>query len=145
MTPRVSSRETYTAIAGALAEWLFSILPLVVLSIVMAHLGSASKVLESAEWAFGASVLAGQGLVRFVAGVVRARQLALGRVLLGVAAVFVFVVVPANIILALVIVDEAQGHHITSLLATMQAGLFFIASLFFIAVAAFAHLWTRQT
>jgi hypothetical protein len=143
MRIRFSSRDVTTALAGALAEWLFAVLPLLVVTIVMTHLGRASVVLESAEWAFGASILAGQALVRFVAGVVRAKKLSVNRVLLGVSAVLVFVVVPANIVLAVVIMAEVNEQHITSLLATMQAGLFFVSSALFILVAASAHLWTR--
>src|SRR3977135_1011795 len=142
---KITSSEVRTAISGALAEWLFAIVPLMVLTIVMTHLGRSSVVLESAEWAFGASVLAGQALVRFVAGAVSAKTLLLNRVLLGVSVVFVFVVVPANVILALVIVDEAHKQSISSLLATMQAGLFFIASVLFIIVSSFAHLWARPS
>lgn len=144
MTNSISSREISTALAGGLAEWLFAILPLIVLTIVMAHLGRLSTVLESAEWSFGASVLTGQSVVRFVAGALKARKLALPRVLLVISAVFVLVVVPSNTILALVVAGEANREPVSSLMATTQAGLFVIASVLFVLVAAFAHLWTRK-
>jgi hypothetical protein len=140
----VNSREISTAIAGGLAEWLFAILPLIVLTIVMAHLGKLSNVLESAEWSFGASILTGQSVVRFVAGALKARKLALPRVLLVISAVFVLIVVPSNTILALVLAGEFSHDPVSSLMATTQAGLFVIASLLFVLVAAFAHLWTRK-
>jgi hypothetical protein len=143
MSTRVSSREAFTAVSGALAEWFFAMLPLLVVTIVMTHLGKSSVVLESAEWAFGASILAGQALVRFFAGAVRARSLSMERVTLGISSILVFVVVPANIILALVIITEANDQHISSLLATSQAGLFVLASVLFVFVASFAHLWTK--
>lgn len=144
MKNRFSSPEVFTAVAGALAEWFFAMLPLLVVTIVMTHLGQSSRVLESAEWAFGASILAGQALVRFVGGVVRVKKLSIDRVLLGISAILVFVVVPANIILALVVMAEASSQHISSLLASAQAGLFLLSSVLFILVASFAHLWTRR-
>jgi uncharacterized membrane protein len=145
MKKRLPSREVVTAIAGALAEWLFAVVPFVVLSIVFTHRGHGSVVLESSEWSFGASVLAGQGLVRFVSGIAKAKYLSVDRVLLGVSALFVFVVVPANIILALVLVDQENNKPISSLLATGQFALFFIASLLFIVAASFSHLWSKRT
>jgi len=144
MKKRLPSREVVTAIAGALAEWLFAVVPLVVLSIVFTHRGHGSVVLESSEWSFGASILAGQGLVRFVSGIARAKYLSVDRVLLGVSALFVFVVVPANIILALVLVDQENNKPISSLLATGQFALFNIASLLFIVAASFSHLWSKR-
>jgi hypothetical protein len=144
MKHEFTSHQIFTAIAGALAEWFFSMLPLLVVTIVMTHLGRSSMVLESAEWTFGASILAGQALVRLVVGVVRAKRLAIERVILGISTILVFVVVPSNIILALVIMTEANDQHISSLLAAAQAGLFFLSSVLFILIASFAHLWTRR-
>jgi hypothetical protein len=141
---RAASSEVKTAIAGALAEWCFAMLPLLVVTIVMTHLGRSAVVLESPEWAFGASILAGQALMRFVVGVVRARRLTMERVMLAIASMLVFVVVPANIILALVIMAEVDKKHISSLLATVQAGLFVGASVLFILVATLAHLWSKE-
>ena len=143
---RLPSRDVITAFAGGLAEWLFAAVPLLVLTIVLSHQHHSDLVLQSAEWSFGASVLAGQSLVRFVSGLVRARNLSVDRVLLGVSAVLVFVVVPANIVLALVLMDE-ENHTPTGLsylMVTSQIGLFVIASLLFIVAAAFGHLWAKR-
>ena len=141
---RLTSREVITAVSGGVAEWLFAVVPLLVVTIVLTHRGEGKHVLESSEWSFGAAVLAGQGLVRFVSGIVRARHLALDRVLLGVSAIFVFVVVPSNIILSLVLIDNENKQPISSLLATGQTGLFFLASVLFIIAAAVSHLWTKR-
>jgi len=144
MKHEFTSHQIWTAVAGAVAEWFFAVLPLLVVTIVMTHLGRSTMILESAEWAFGASILAGQALVRLVAGVVRAKKLAIERVILGISTILVLVVVPANITLALVIMAEANDQHISSLLVTAQAGLFFFSSALFILIASFAHLWTRR-
>lgn len=152
---RLPSREVVTAFAGGFAEWLFAAVPLLVLSIVLGHRKNPTYVLDSAEWAFGASVLASQGLVRFVSGLIKARHLAVDRVLLGVSAILVFVVVPANIVLVLVLLDHeelidkvtkgvVELGHLTSTMVTAQVGLFVVASILFIVVAALGHLWARQ-
>ena len=144
---RLPSRKVFTAVAGAIAEWLFAVVPLIVLSIVLSHLKHGGDVLESAEWSFGASVLAGQAVVRFVSGLVKAQHLAVDRVLLGVSAALVFVVVPANIVLALVLMNKEENptKHLSSLMVTGQVSLFVIASLLFIVAASFGHLWAKQS
>jgi hypothetical protein len=145
MDNKFPQRDVVTAIAGALSEWLFAVLPLVVVALVWLHLGELSSVLESPEWAFGASVLAGLALVKFVVGVARAGGLSLERVLLGVAGVFVIVVVPANTVLVLVILSEAENHHVPILLAVSQAALFCLSSLVFVFVGILAYLWTKRS
>jgi hypothetical protein len=147
MADKFGSEEVITAIAGALAEWMFAILPLVVVAIVMLHIGSLPSTLQSPEWSFGASVLAGQALVRFVAGVARARKLSLERVLFGFSAVLVVLVGPANVILALVLLAEAQSgeHQVHGLLAVIQTILFCLSSLVYILVAAVSHLWAKRS
>jgi hypothetical protein len=144
---RLPSRKVFTAVAGAIAEWLFAIVPLIVLSIVLSHLQHGGDVLESAEWSFGASVLAGQGVVRFVSGLVKGQDLSVDRVLLGVSAALVFVVVPANIVLALVLMNKEENptKHLSSLMVTGQVSLFVVASLLFIVAASFGHLWSRRS
>lgn len=144
---RLPSRKVFTAVAGAIAEWLFAIVPLIVLSIVLSHLQHGGDVLESAEWSFGASVLAGQGVVRFVSGLVKGQDLSVDRVLLGVSAALVFVVVPANIVLALVLMNKEADptKHLSSLMVTAQVSLFVVASLLFIVAASFGHLWARRS
>lgn len=144
---RLPSRKVFTAVAGAMAEWLFAIVPLIVLSIVLSHLQHGGDVLESAEWSFGASVLAGQGVVRFVSGLVKGQRLSVDRVLLGVSAALVFVVVPANIVLALVLMNKEENptKHLSSLMVTGQVSLFVVASLLFIVAASFGHLWASRS
>jgi hypothetical protein len=142
---RISPKELVTAIAGALAEWLFAMLPIVVVMFVMAYLEKISHMPSSPEWAFGASVLAGQSISRFVAGVMQAGKLSLDRVSLGISILCVVIIVPANIILVLVIIhSETNDHHLTDFLAAVQIVLFCLSSVVFVLVATFAHLWVRR-
>ena len=142
---RVSQKELITAVAGAVGEWLFAMLPIVVVMIVMAHLEKISHMADSPEWAFGASILAGQTIARFVAGVHYAGRLSLDRVLLGISALSVVIVVPANIILVLVVLSvESETKNVSDLLSVLQIILFGLASIAFVLVATFAHLWAKK-
>lgn len=138
---RFSSREVVTAVAGSTAEWIFAVLPLVVISIVMASLGKLHTIGESPEWAFGAAILSAQALYRFVGGVARARKISLDRMLLGVALLLVGVVGPANVLLVLVVVAEMRDKAVPHGLALAQAILFWLASLLFVVLAAAGNLW----
>jgi hypothetical protein len=146
MDDNSSFREVWTGIAGAFAEWLFALLPLVVVAvIVMLYLGELPSWLESPEWAFGASILAGQALVRFVAGAARAGNLSSERVALYASALSVILVVPANVVLALVILSEEVGDgHASSPLVIAQVVLFCLASVMFVFLGTLAHLLTRR-
>lgn len=142
---RISQKELITAIAGAIGEWLFAMLPIVVVMIVMAHLEKISLMAQSPEWAFGASILAGQAIARFVAGVHYAGRLSLDRVLLGISVLVVVIVVPANIILVLVVLSvESDTKHVSDLLSVLQILLFCVASIAFVLVTTFAHLWAKK-
>lgn len=143
---RISQKELITAVAGALAEWLFAMLPIVVVMFVMAYLEKLADMANSTEWAFGASVLAGQSISRFVTGVMQAGKLSMDRVSLGISVLCVGIIVPANIILVLVIVhSETNDHRLTELLAVVQVVLFCLASVVFVLVGTFAHLWIRRS
>jgi hypothetical protein len=144
MNHKVSPSELATAIAGAVAEWLFSTIPLIVVAVVMGlYVERWPQAFESAEWAFGASVLASQSLYKFVAGTARAGGLSLERVLLGVSAVIVLAVAPANGVLVLVLLSELQKREVSSLLAVSQVALFVWSSGLFLLLATVSHLWGK--
>ncbi len=142
---KISQKELITALAGAIGEWLFAMLPIIVIMIVMAHLEKLSLMAHSPEWSFGAAVLAGQTIARFVAGIHYAGKISLDRVLLGISVIIVGIVVPANIILVLVILSiESESRHVSDLLSVMQILLFCISSIAFVLVTTFSHLWAKR-
>jgi len=91
--------ERGSILAGLAAEVSFAVLPLIVVLMVCIHLGSPSNFLASPEWSFGASILFGQTLVKFVSGLTRGAQAATGPVALAVALLVVFAIVPSLIVL----------------------------------------------
>jgi hypothetical protein len=143
MPKRFTHRQMVTALAGALAEWLFAALPLIVVIIVAANFQRLDQVLQSPEWAFGAAVLAGQALIRFIAGFARSGETPLERVLFGAALLLIGTAVPAYIVLGQVVSTEYREEHLPMLLIVFQGVLFVISSLVFILVSAAASLWSH--
>jgi hypothetical protein len=133
-----------TAVAGSAAEWIFAMLPLVVIAIVMASVGKLNAIVESREWGLGAAILSAQALYRFVGGVARAKKISLDRMLLGVALLLVGIVGPTNVILVLVVVAEMRDKAVPEGLAVAQTVLFWLASLLFIFLAAAGNLWSMD-
>lgn len=123
---------------------MFAMLPLVVVSIVMASLGKAGHIFESPEWAFGAAILSAQALYRFVGGIARARKISLDRMLLGVALLLVGVVGPSHVVLVVVVIAETGDKGVSQGLAIAQTVFFWLASLLFILLAAAGNLWSTE-
>jgi hypothetical protein len=89
------------------AELLFVLLPLLILLIAHGVRGAGflSRVLYAADWSFASAVLFGQSIVKFVAGVAaRPRQRPWARVAWIVAFVMVFLLAPALVILAVMLI-----------------------------------------
>jgi hypothetical protein len=137
-------KRVWSAIAVSVAEWLFVIFPLVVVSIVVLNIGEPSLLVRSQEWAFGAAILAAQALFRFVGGIARARRTSVNRVLLGVAIMLVAVVGPTNIILAMVVSSEARHQTLSRGLSISQSVFFWVSSVVFVVLAAVGNLWEER-
>lgn len=63
--------ERKRILAGAAAEVLFALLPLVFVAMVLLHKDHSTALLASPEWSFGAAILFGQAVVKFMTGLVR--------------------------------------------------------------------------
>ena len=111
------------------SEFLFVVLPLLVVFIVLWVRGRTSEILTTPEWSFAAAVLVGQTLVRVVNfstfSFVRPRW---ERIVLTVAILIVLGLVPALIVLGLVL---AGGAAIARLAAAQLAVAAWAVVLFF--------------
>ncbi len=119
------------------AEFLFVLLPLIVLTFV--HLSWGEKtvhsVLESAEWSFGASVLFGQAIVKLVSGATRQGSDNWGTIVLIVSLVLVLGLVPSLVILAMILLHEPP-----SITLVVEQLVFFVAgSVAFFLLGAIGH------
>ncbi|HEY2321610.1 MAG TPA: hypothetical protein VGJ82_01990 [Thermoanaerobaculia bacterium] len=140
---RLTRAETVDAVAGVAAELMFALLPLLVVAIIMVYRGESSRVFTSAEWSFGSAILCGQALVKFVSGLARARQPNWHRVAFAVAALFVFGVVPALTVLALMILSEKSPQV---WLDRAQIVVFLLSMAEFFIFGTIGDLWhERQT
>jgi hypothetical protein len=123
------------ALMYVLSDFLFIILPLVVVALVIVHKeGTTASVLSSPEWSFASAVLFGQAAVKMIAvaatGVIAERASVFG------ALAIVLGLVPSLILLSFLLNDE---HHVSAAMRTGQMLLFILASLTYALFAATAH------
>lgn len=143
---RAVPRHIWTALAGGATEWLFAILPLIIISIVMIHLQQIDEIFSVPEWAFGASVLGSQALVKFVGGVSRTANLSLERVVFVATLIVVTIIGPANIVLALGILHAMGGQtSLSTALIMLQGILFAMATIAYFLMSVLSHLWSTQS
>ncbi len=142
MVRRLRTAVVMNALAAACAELCFALLPLLVLVLVKFYMhNSLREVLASAEWSFGSAILSGQTLVRLVTGLSRGLPHNPTRLALVVAGFFVFAIVPALVVLALVIVADA---HVPRWLVILQVCVFATSSSAFVVLGSIGHLWGER-
>jgi hypothetical protein len=133
--PRIPSFWQVVRPVGA--EFLFVLVPLIVLAIVyMSGERSIYAVLESPEWAFGASILFGQSVVKLVSGTSRMGATEnWGTIVLIVSLVLVFGLMPSLTVLALILSKEPPSN----ILVIEQLVLFVVGSIAFFILGAMGH------
>jgi len=111
------------------AELMFVFMPLVIIVVAFAYKGQLVTSAFSPEWAFGASILFGQTLVKFILMTVgiasSGREISLGALALLISAFIVLLVVPSLLVLVLVLITDTPSI----LLAIAQIGLFILSVL----------------
>lgn len=127
-------------ISGLAAEVAFAVLPLlVVLLVVVVHLGhSSSHFFSSPEWSFGAAILFGQSLVKFVSGIARGGAAATGPVALAIALILVFGLVPSLVVLDMTLQSEGGAGL---WLQVSQVILFSIAIFVYMLFGVVGEVW----
>lgn len=135
---QIKERSHVPILAGLSAEVCFAFLPLVVLVVVKtSHSGAF---LSSPEWAFGASILFGQALVKFVSGVVRRGRAAKGTVALAVSLLLVIGLAPSLIVLTLNLMSDAHEEP-SALLIAAQLTLFAVSTLSYLVFGTLGEMW----
>jgi len=127
-------------LAGLAAEVSFAVLPLIVVLMVCVHQEKTSNFLASPEWSFGASILFGQTLVRFVSGLTRSAHAATGPVALAVALLVVFAIVPSLIVLTLTLLSD-EACHVAAWLRVSQVVLFAGSAVIYLLLGAVGEIW----
>lgn len=130
-------------VSGLAAELTFAILPLLVVLMVVIHQKHSVHLFASPEWSFGAAILFGQSLVKFISGIVRGGGGAIGPIALVLAIVVVFGLVPSLFVLTLTLQAWESNHDPTRGLQTLQVILFSGAAVMYILLGMIAELWNQ--
>jgi len=136
--------ERARVLSGLAAEVAFAVLPLLVVLIVLAHADHPRKFFMSAEWSFGAAILSGQSLVKFVSGLARGGKAARGPVALVLAVVIVFGLVPSLLVLYMTLETIETQIDPSRWLQTFQVVLFCGAAVMYLLLGTIGELWTRE-
>lgn len=88
-------------ITGLAAEVAFAVFPLLVVLMVTFRMEHPFGLFASPEWSFGAAILIGQTIVKFVSGLMERREPGRGPVALALALLLVFGLAPAVVILVI--------------------------------------------
>ena len=131
-------------LAGLAAEVAFAVLPLVVVLIVVGHAGHSTALLASPEWSFGAAIIYGQALAKFVAGLARGGGAAMGPVTLTVALLVVFGLVPSLLFLTMTLQAIEEAQEVAMYLRIGQVILFGGGALAYVLLGAVGEMWRKS-
>ena len=137
------SDERRRILSGLGAEVTFALLPLLVVLMVMIYAGRFPLLFSSPEWSFGAAILFGQAVVKFVAGLARAGAAAPGPVALVVTLVVVFGLVPSLIILTMLLLSAESLRCPALWLEASQILLFFCAAILYLVLGTVGEEWGK--
>ena len=118
----ISENSTYLV----LAETFFTLLPLIILTMVFAYSQKLHEVFTSPEWSVTAAIVFGQTIVKLIAGILEKNiPTQWQRVIFLISIFITLLLIPSVIILTLVYISETPSYG----LVFMQI-LFFILSVF---------------
>jgi hypothetical protein len=127
----VLSVRSQNVLAASVSEFLFVVLPLIVITIIFWHNNRESEIMASPECSFGASVLFGNGLVKLVGGLSARGGMHGERVGLFCAIILVLGLVPSLVVLSLILLSE---HPSSGLIRAQELlGVFAVVAFFFCA------------
>jgi len=133
-------------VAGLFAEVTFTALPLLIVFMVLLRYEHGDQIARSPEWSFGAAILFGQALVRFMTGVAHGGRAAHGPVALAVALIIVFGLAPSLLALTLILMDSeaTPPQEPAAWLSVLQVVLFMVGAATYFVFGAIGELWPRH-
>jgi hypothetical protein len=138
MSPR------YRILSGLAAEVAFAVLPLLVVLMVLIHARHSAHLFASPEWSFGAAILFGQSLVKFISGLARGGEAATGPVALIVALLVVFGLVPSLIVLTMTLQSAEMNLTPSTWLQILQVLLFLAGAAMYLLLGTIGETWRRR-
>jgi hypothetical protein len=127
--------------AGLAAEVAFAVLPLMIVLIVFFHLGKTGRWWASNEWPFGAAILFGQALVKFMSGLSRGGPAATGPVAFTTALVIVGGLAPSLLVLTLTLIANENSQPLAPWLQVAHVVLFITAAAVYLVLGTVAEMW----
>lgn len=129
--------------AGLAAEVAFGVLPLLIVLMVLLQTEHSTRMFAAPEWSFGAAVLFGQTLVKFVSGLARGGSAATGPVALIVALLVVFGLVPSLFTLIMALQALETRIDPARWLQILQVILFCGASVMYMLLGTIGEAWDK--
>lgn len=118
-----------------ISELLFTLLPFVMLLIIYWSEGKTSAILGVSEWAIASSILFGQSLVKFAAGMSRIRvRRKFGVVRIFMTLIMFFGLVPSLTFVFISVSEHRQFIESTNIFSIAQIFLFFVSMIVFLVV-----------
>jgi hypothetical protein len=138
---QASGDPEQAAFLGIVAEYLFVLLPLIVLVLTRFFRGHVSEVFSAAEWSFAAAILFGQTIVKFVSGITKLDyKIGWQGVAVVVSLLIVLGLVPSLVALSVVLVSAQSSAGLT----IFQLVFFVLATAVFLSVGRFGQVLLRE-
>jgi hypothetical protein len=130
--------------SGLAAEIMLATLPLLVITFVLLHLKRSSGLFASPEWSFGAAILFGQTLAKFVGGLVSSGKAAPGPVSLILVSMIVFGIVPSLLVLVVTLQATEEHLEVSYWIRSGQVVLFVAAAASYMILGAVSEKWSSE-
>ena len=118
------------------SEYLFVLLPFIVIGIIRIYTATFSDLIKAADWSFASSILLGQVIVKLVAGAIAHKNTQWQRVVFLASLIIVLGLVPCLITLALLLIDNGKS----TFLVNMQITIFCLSTLVFFWIGSASHV-----
>ncbi len=119
-----------------LSEYLFILLPFIVIGMVKLYKSSLGDFFAAADWSFASAILFGQAIVKIVsAGVINKNSVS-PRIVLIVTLLFIIGVAPCLVLIAIILLNDANSIYIM----LTQVILYIVATSMFFWIGSAAHV-----
>jgi len=123
-----------------LSEYLFIILPFIVIAIVKIYSDNMHEFIKAPDWSFASSILFGQLLVKIVSGSLIRKEVQWQRVSLLISVILVFGLIPSLTTLTLMLISEGKSNFVIY----TQLVLFVVASISFFCIGSAGQSMINQ-
>lgn len=119
-----------------LSEYLFILLPFIVIGMVKLYKSSLGDFFAAADWSFASAILFGQAIVKIVSAGVINKNSTSPRIVLIVTLLFIIGVTPCLVLIAIILLNDANSIYIM----LTQVILYIIATSMFFWIGSAAHV-----